>query len=230
MNLTNYSKLFFILIIGLLLNLNSFTQDKKADCRVLLSSISGTYEGGCKDGFAQGKGISQGTDKYEGKFKKGLPNGNGKYTWANGNVYNGKWKMGRRHGVGVLYTASNGESIKGLWKSDAFIKEIVEPGFNVINKYNIQSISIVKTGDAENMVVLKFMRDGMVTPEIDDLNIFINNGHLTKTNCYTYRSVLVPWTCKITFTSYTRLSRQALRCQVNFNIKEEGTWEVIIKY
>ena len=46
-------------------------QLSQAQCKVLLEAVSGEYEGGCKKGKADGKGIAKGTDSYEGEFKKG---------------------------------------------------------------------------------------------------------------------------------------------------------------
>ena len=48
-----------------------------ANCNVLLDAIKGTYTGGCKNGKADGEGVAQGTDSYEGSFKNGLPEGIG---------------------------------------------------------------------------------------------------------------------------------------------------------
>ena len=48
------------------------------NCKVLMADIEGEYIGGCKDGLAEGKGLSKGKHRYEGDFKKGLPHGNGK--------------------------------------------------------------------------------------------------------------------------------------------------------
>jgi hypothetical protein len=44
-------------------------------CKVLKSEIANQYEGSCKKGLANGKGIAVGRDKYEGNFKKGYPHG-----------------------------------------------------------------------------------------------------------------------------------------------------------
>ncbi len=39
----------------------------------------------------------------------------GKYTWADGRVYEGNWHNGRQHGEGV-YSVGNGEAPKkGVW-------------------------------------------------------------------------------------------------------------------
>lgn len=84
----------FFLAIGL--------RAQQNDCKVLLESISGTYEGKCKNGLAHGKGIAQGTDRYEGTFVKGLPSGRGVYKWADGSFYDGEWKDGKKEGKGKL--------------------------------------------------------------------------------------------------------------------------------
>jgi hypothetical protein len=54
------------------------------DCKVLLPALSGSYEGSCKKGVADGRGKASGTDAYEGEFRKGLPDGKGTCTWSNG--------------------------------------------------------------------------------------------------------------------------------------------------
>ena len=77
---------------------NSQDIKETSNCKVLLESIQGEYSGECVDGLAHGMGVAEGIDKYEGKFKEGLPSGKGKYTWENENYYEGKWKEGKRHG------------------------------------------------------------------------------------------------------------------------------------
>lgn len=222
--------LFFLLFISLLINTNSLAQEISENCRVLLHTISGVYQGGCKNGFAHGKGISQGIDKYEGRFKKGLPNGSGKYFWANGNIYDGEWKMGRRNGVGKFFSSSNGESVLGYWKDDEFINELEDPGFRINNQYNIQSISIDRNIEVDDKIVIVFMRDGKILTEVDNLDISVNNGFLTKSNGYAYRNIIFPWTCNINFTAYTKLTYAPFQCKVNFEIMKKGSWQITIKY
>jgi hypothetical protein len=76
----------------------SYVYGQQSDCQVKVARLSGTYTGGCKNGLAHGKGIAQGTDRYEGQFSKGIPDGKGTYTWANGTTYDGQWKNGMRDG------------------------------------------------------------------------------------------------------------------------------------
>ena len=77
-------------------------------CKVLMPQISAKYEGGCKQGLANGKGYASGIDIYEGRFKDGLPHGKGIYTWANGNTYNGFFRNGLKHGEGTYKYKKNG--------------------------------------------------------------------------------------------------------------------------
>ncbi len=92
-----------------------FSQQK---CKVLMPAISESYDGKCKKGLANGKGIAKGIDTYEGRFSKGFPNGIGIYTWASGNEYVGEWDFGSRHGEGIYKFKYQGkDSIQaGIWK------------------------------------------------------------------------------------------------------------------
>ena len=112
----------FITSLFVLFQVVLFSQEP---CQVLKPEISGKYSGKCKDGLAEGKGIAEGTDKYEGKFAKGLPNGTGKYTWSTGEVYEGSWKNGKRDGQGKYTYKLNGVEMVdfGLWKDDVLLRK-----------------------------------------------------------------------------------------------------------
>lgn len=48
-----------------------------------------------------GKGIKNWTitgDVYEGEFHKGMQHGQGKYTWSNGESFEGQWIKGKKEG------------------------------------------------------------------------------------------------------------------------------------
>ena len=62
-------------------------------CIVRIDSLKGKYSGGCKQGRAEGFGTAIGTDTYSGNFKKGLPDGEGKY---NGKMEHGTMETGKR--------------------------------------------------------------------------------------------------------------------------------------
>ena len=74
----------------------------QTDCSVLKPGIDSVYFGKCKKGLAHGKGNAIGVDSYIGRFANGLPDGQGTYTWANGDTYSGSWMAGKQHGEGVF--------------------------------------------------------------------------------------------------------------------------------
>ena len=99
-----------------------------ADCRVRLPDIAGSYEGECHKGKAHGHGRAVGRDIYEGEFVKGLPDGTGTYTWANGDYYEGEFVKGAKEGEGkMVFTPAKADSVQtdsiqaGLWKNDQFL-------------------------------------------------------------------------------------------------------------
>jgi hypothetical protein len=122
---------------------------------VRLDSIRGKYVGDCKNGKAEGQGKSEGVDSYEGMFKAGLPNGEGKYFWKNGNTYSGSWVKGNKDGKGVLIykTAANTDStVEGFWKKDKYIG-IYEQPFSVLSKsVHVTSIQIRKINGSQKQV------------------------------------------------------------------------------
>ena len=78
-----------------------------------------SHTGGCKDGYADGHGITKYTngDHYEGDHKNGQMHGNGVYIWNSGESYRGDYKNGLRHGKGV-YAWTDGERYDGEWREN----------------------------------------------------------------------------------------------------------------
>jgi len=59
------------------------------------------------------------TSKYTGQFQNGQRHGNGKMTYADGNVYEGSFFMGKKQGAeGSMYFAASGDRYIGPWKND----------------------------------------------------------------------------------------------------------------
>jgi|TARA_B100000749_G_scaffold8990_1_gene7407 hypothetical protein len=54
---------------------------------------------------------------YQGESKLGLPHGEGTFTWASGNVYDGSWVSGKRQGSGT-FTWASGTRYVGDWHQD----------------------------------------------------------------------------------------------------------------
>lgn len=84
------------------------------------------WSGGCKDGYANGKGkqlwFSAGKrgQEFTGNIENGGKNGSGLTKYADGNVYEGGWKDGKFYGTGkFFYKAASGSDLKvyeGGWK------------------------------------------------------------------------------------------------------------------
>ena len=229
--LSNITAIILTTLTIISFNPNLLAQENDRSCRVLLSSISGSYDGGCKNGFAHGKGVAIGRDKYEGRFKKGLPNGQGTYTWKNGNIYTGDWKLGKRSGKGSLYSSANGEKITGYWKNNEFVKEIKEPVYRVISPHNIHSVNIRKISDIQQTrVTVKLRRDGQYKSNQLELDMAVSSGTESKSTYFIYNSVMFPWKCNISFVAVTRLSNDPIKCKVQVEIDEPGDWEVLVNY
>ncbi len=108
------------LLIALGLLLFGGGEDNATQCHVFDKDIQGTYTGKCKNGLAEGYGVSIGKDKYEGYFHKGELSGKGKYSWGKGqwegDIYEGGWKNGLMHGTGK-YTYASGDIYEGNLKN-----------------------------------------------------------------------------------------------------------------
>jgi hypothetical protein len=65
----------------------------------------------------QGKFTYTNGDVYDGEWKNGLKSGQGLYTFTNGDVYDGEWKNGLKSGQGK-FTYTNGDVYDGECKDD----------------------------------------------------------------------------------------------------------------
>jgi len=89
-----------------------------ASYRVKISDAN--YKGGSnKAGLANGQGTYTwgNGDAYEGKWKDGKPRGRGKIIFPSGNVYEGEWRDNKRHGNGK-FTWASGNVYKGGWRDN----------------------------------------------------------------------------------------------------------------
>ena len=85
----------YIFQITALIAFLSVSMLKAQDCEVKLPSINKSYTGDCKKGQASGYGTAEGESvSYEGEFKKGLPEGEGKLIFKDGRSFKGEWNQG----------------------------------------------------------------------------------------------------------------------------------------
>jgi len=200
------------------------------NCEVLLPSLKGNYEGKCKNGLAQGKGKAIGIDTYVGRFKKGLPNGNGTYTFSvSGDIYVGAWKAGKREGKGVLYLkGEKNNTIKGFWKEDKYLGKTMPVAFKVVKKTNVSRYTFNKKG-AENKVVFTIAKGGGVDYPIEDLYFSNSSGNDYKqSQYYGFDDVKFPFDCTISYITRNATNSSKYDVHFDFTIYEPGSWEVRI--
>jgi hypothetical protein len=91
-------------------------------CKVIDPELQESYEGGCRNGLAQGRGVARGTAVYEGEFRRGMKEGKGVKSWPWGDRYEGEFKKDKKDGRGVYtwgaQTQWAGERYEGQFKSD----------------------------------------------------------------------------------------------------------------
>ena len=83
------------------------------------ASKTGCISGNCKDG--EGVYVYKNkTAKYIGSFKDGVPYGQGKVAYSNGEEYNGNWVNGAFDGIGTLYQM-DGTKVTGYWQNGTYM-------------------------------------------------------------------------------------------------------------
>lgn len=198
------------------------------DCKVLKPGISNHYEGKCKNGLANGKGIATGIDKYEGQFIKGLPQGSGTYTWSDGSTYTGEWIEGLRYGIGKYTMRENGkDSIQnGLWLNDEY-KGAKPDKPNVIYNYGAERYNFKRNLSRSNKVLVDFYQNGTRNNRISNLLMSTSSGDDITYGILTgYDNVIFPVTIKITYTTANKLKSSTMNVRFEFVIYEPGDWVV----
>lgn len=216
----------FIFTIVFLIS-GSYVCAQQTDCKVKLLTISGSYTGECKKGFAHGKGTARGIDFYEGEFFKGLPEGHGLYRWANGSYYDGEWKGGKRNGQGKLVS---GDSVaSGFWKADRYQGVVPAPSFKIASSRNVQRSTIVKSVEIGNGVKIKLMLGGSDNSEVEDFSLAYSSGSEYR-NAATYgiQNTSVPLDVTVRFRTWNQLHTVQYDVWFEFIILDQGTWIVTI--
>jgi len=123
------------------------------------------YEGEWQKDKKHGRGICYYPDKsvYEGYFVNDLFEGsNGKFVWANGDVYFGDWKNGKMEGEGI-FTHHDSHFLKGKFKNNYhYDKERwINPFLpqESLEQFKIKNMDYIKSTKAENE---KFNRNNIL--------------------------------------------------------------------
>ena len=229
----NLSKWIILTFISSFFIINySFSQNNEDQCKVLLQEISETYIGDCKDGLAHGKGVAKGVDSYEGRFKNGLPHGTGKYIWKDGSYYEGNWRNGKKNGKGFLYTATTNVELKGIWKDDEFLKEIVDPPYTILTKSGITGINFYEDEDkVPHNIELIFQKDGNQRRSAGELNLISTSGQTKTSSGFSgFENIIFPFEGSLEFVEPSRMGTTMIRYEVKFKITKPSSWRVVIRY
>lgn len=214
-----------LLNIFMICSMLGYSQEK---CKVLSPAISDTYEGKCKGGFANGKGIAVGTDRYDGQFSKGLPHGVGTYSWANGNSYSGEWAEGMRNGEGKFTMHVNGkDSVQyGIWRKDIYVGP--KPQSPVVTyKTSVDRYNIKRTNSPLNRVLVDIYQNGSRNKGISNFRMSSSSGQdIEISQSVGYDNVVFPVAIKISYTTMNKLKSAPYMVIFEFEIYEPGNWTV----
>jgi len=203
---------------------------RKRNCRIPLESISVDFWGECKNGMAHGNGIAQGEDRYEGVFKKGLPNGEGKYIWANGDYYIGDFRKGMKDGKGKLIkSTASPEDIAakpmGLWSNDEFVMDLVEAEYNIILQRNVIRVEprLIKP---EKKFIKVRLREGTF-PDNAEINTL--SGDVRNLGSYiTIEEPIFPYKMYLTFQHFNKFNSSSQQVILDLELVTPGEWDVFI--
>ena len=211
------------LFVSAIFLLAAIGPSKAQECSVAVASISGKYSGECKDGKAYGKGMAVGEDTYIGLFKDGLPNGKGKYTWKNGNWFDGEWVKGVKQGLGRMFYKQVGKDsiVDGYWKKDKYISQYEKPYVVLAKTVHVTGITCKQMNNTRNEINLylgsetanlntSFNGGPQSKPIITDIQI-VNGSYFTKTVddnyakkiLYTFEDVVYPYRAVYTINNGT---------------------------
>lgn len=217
------TRLFLILL--LFSGKNIYAQQN--NCKVIKAELSGVYTGGCKNGLANGKGIAQAIDYYEGQFSRGMPEGNGTYKWANGTSYEGQWKKGLRDGEGKMVYSDS--TVTGIWKEDKYIgKKLLRP-YSIITSTSVARSTITKSGSKADAVKIRIIQGGNDNISIEDFTLAYDSGSEYRSgNYYGLDNVIFPVTIKIKYRSWNQLQTSQFNVIFEVIINQPGSWEVVL--
>lgn len=225
-------KTFYCVVILLAFVTNAGAQET---CEVSVAPLKGAYTGDCEKGKASGKGKAVGTDSYEGEFKKGYPEGTGKYTWKNGDSYTGTFKKGLKDGKGELKNTVDGKAsvVTGFWKKDEYMGKYEKPYILHGTTSSIGRVEINRMKSPRSNITIEVQSllvgggsIGTTTRQISLTDIRIINGtfntkisnRLTNKQITVLQNVIFPFKAIFVFEN----------SQVDVEFFEDGEWTMFV--
>lgn len=233
MNLHNRAfflkKLAFLLSAMLFSGAVSDLPAQEKSCVVKHPALSGNYSGDCKNGFADGRGVAEGTDKYFGQFRNGMPHGKGTYTWADGSYYIGHFQNGLKEGKGKLVRKDS--SITGIWKADRYVGEKLVPPYQINRSVSITRSTFKKLAGSGNYIRIKFTRGGVENIDIIDFSLAHDSGEQYRIGqSYGIQNSQFPLGVIVRFRAWNYFHSAQFEANFEFTINEPANWEVNVSY
>ncbi len=212
-------------LIFIFLSLSTLSHSQ---CKVLVNSLQGDYEGECKKGLAHGQGIAKGIDTYTGEFKKGYPNGKGTYVWSNGDVFEGEFQKGIKQGFGILKTKDSTK--EGYWRYGYYVgTNKGAQAYKIINKKYVNNYTFKRIGDG-NKISIKWVKGSRVLYSMTGLNMTSSSG--IESNDMTFcgfNQIKFPFQCRLNYQNTDKAETMTYDCIFDFEIVVPGEYELIIK-
>ena len=204
---------------------------QQSGCKVLMSGISGTYSGECKKGLANGNGVAQGTDHYEGHFTKGLPDGQGTYTWPNGSCFQGEWLKGFKNGIGkMVYRTLTGDSIvTGYWEKDNYKGKKIIASYKITRNLGVVRYTFRKIDDNGSDMIIKIFLGSQVNTNIEDFSMAYDSGdQYERGSSRGIENIRFPLGVKITYRTWNQFHSSQSDVTFEFELSEPGKWELTL--
>jgi hypothetical protein len=229
-NRTDITKTITFFLLGmLLLGAISDLAAQEKSCVVKHPAISGTYSGDCKDGFADGRGVAEGTDKYFGQFRNGMPHGKGTYTWADGSYYIGHFQYGLKDGKGKLVRKDS--TLNGYWKADRYVGEKLVPPYQITRSVSITRSTFKKISGSNNQIRIRFIRGGVENIDIIDFSLAHDSGEQFRLGqSYGIQNSQFPLGVIVRFRAWNYFHSAQFEANFEFTINEPANWEVNVSY
>jgi hypothetical protein len=216
----------FLFVFSTIL-INGFSQN--AEGPVLKPEIAGKYEGELKKGLANGKGTATGIETYTGHFSRGLPEGEGVYTFRNGNVFEGEFKSGMMEGRGKLTIKRTiGDSIvTGYWDTGKYVgTKRIQP-YEISNKKGSVQEHISRIGEGNNIEI------SVMDPFFKLVNARIfAEGQYRQEAAYGkeyFKDVTFPIFFDIRYSCSNKLRTGIVESTIYVKINKPGNWIITLK-
>lgn len=203
---------------------------QKIDGPVLKKELVGKYEGGQKNGLAQGKGTATGSDTYTGNFRKGLPYGEGTYTDSQGNIFKGTFEEGKKEGKGVLALkgVEKDSIIRGYWESDKYIGSNEILPYEISNKTGNVNPRLVRngTGNKVEISILDPIDNHYIDANISFRGQAIQHNY---SGTFCYEDAIFPLEFDIQYNSRSRMGTGTVFNTIHIKIIKPAYWVVTLK-